>query len=188
MIATRRETYAIAARQREAGFTLPELMVAIVILGIIMVPLSSAIIVGLLTTGEAHSRLAETQNSVLMSAFWASDVQSADGTVATGGTPACTNAGTNLATVVTFRWADDVSPTNAASYVVRSNGTANYLVRFFCRGGTLISQGTVAPEIGPSNPTIACTPTCDRPSRVAISIPTPKGETFTLNGTRRSTS
>jgi prepilin-type N-terminal cleavage/methylation domain-containing protein len=175
-------------RGGDAGFTLPELMVAIVILGLIIVPISSAFIVGLLTTGEAHSRLAETQTTVLMSAFWAGDVQSADGTVTTGGSPACTNAGTNLATVATFRWADDISPTNAASYVVRSNTDSRYLVRFYCRGGSLVSQGTVAPELGAADPTVACTPTCNKPTRVTITMTTPKGATFTLNGTRRSTS
>jgi prepilin-type N-terminal cleavage/methylation domain-containing protein len=172
----------------ESGFTLPELMVAIVILGIIIVPLTSAIIVGLLTTSDAQTRLTESQNAVISSAFWAGDVQSADGTVATNGGPPCGD-GTGVITVAKFGWADDISPSNVAYYFIKTSAAANVLYRRFCRGSTQISQGTIAPELTTaSNPAVVCTPSCVKPTSVRVTMTTPKGFTFSLNGTRRSTS
>jgi prepilin-type N-terminal cleavage/methylation domain-containing protein len=169
----------------DSGFTLPELMVAIVILGIIVVPITSAIIVGLLTTGDAQTRLAETQSALLTSAFWAGDVQSADGTVRTTGGPSC-GSGSHVAS---FTWTEASGTSYAASYVVRTDSSGvRTLRRNFCRNGVQVTSGTVAPELGAANPQVTCTPSCAKPTSVSITMTTPQGFAFTLNGTRRSTS
>src|SRR4051794_23869428 len=116
-------------RRSEAGITLIELMIAVTLLGIIIVPLTTAMVTGLISTGEAASRLSESRSPLFASAYFADDAQSSDvNGVTVGGAAAC-GGGTN---VVTFSWNETNAGTNAqyaASYVT-TNGK---LVRNFCK-------------------------------------------------------
>jgi prepilin-type N-terminal cleavage/methylation domain-containing protein len=60
----------------EGGFTLIELLVAIIVLGIIAVPLSAVVINYLLNTARTSSRLDETSDEQIATAYWQQDVAS----------------------------------------------------------------------------------------------------------------
>lgn len=201
-------------KSSDDGFTLIELLVAIVILGIILVPLTGAIMAGLFTTRDTGRRLAETVSAVFTSSFWAADVQSAT-EILPGGTACGTTTGTN---VVTFTWANDaVSPqaVRRASYVAENVtvfGEATVrLVRISCPPAGDQTRIVVAPTLR-EVPTLEClneagaaVATCTQPlnpllgptriKNVNMKLATPgkylKGGTrpleFSVTGTRRST-
>lgn len=72
--------------RREDGFTLPELLVVIVIVGLIAAPLASAIFVGFHDTGNIVDRFSKNHDLNMLSSFLDTDVQSAQGVYTTGTT------------------------------------------------------------------------------------------------------
>jgi prepilin-type N-terminal cleavage/methylation domain-containing protein len=143
----------------DAGFTLVELLLAIVVLGIIAVPLGDALISFFRNTTATSDRLAESHDAQISSAYFAQDVQSIGvrdwsnpagpykiGTsvetinaAPKGGTFPC-GLSTDANAVVRMAWDD---PTGAStrrtvivSYVVRQVGTEKQLHRMRCDDGT----------------------------------------------------
>ena len=76
------------SRDREAGFTLIELTVAIAILGIVMSAITGAMLLALKSTTEANAALAESGDVQLAAAFFPNDVAGAN-TMTSTGTPKC---------------------------------------------------------------------------------------------------
>ena len=64
-------------RREESGFTLAELLIAIVISAVIIGPITGAIIVGLRTTGAASTRLSQTRDIELVQGVLPRDMFSA---------------------------------------------------------------------------------------------------------------
>lgn len=166
----------------ERGFTLPELMMAIAVLGIIVAPLTASIVVGLRTTTDAEQRLVEARGEQLTAAYFPSDVASSDTIVPNDPNPC---GGTGPAVVVSFDWADDHSPTNEVSYVVPAGKTDMY--RKSCQGGVVQSTNLLASGIA-SAPTVTCTPNADCTSATSatITVTGQSGWQYTVSGTRRS--
>ncbi|MGH8985697.1 MAG: PulJ/GspJ family protein [Acidimicrobiia bacterium] len=73
----------------DAGFTLVELLLAIAILGIVIVPLTGGIIVGLRTMDQTSHRYAASNDAQVLSRYLPPDVQSAN-TGNTSSLSACT--------------------------------------------------------------------------------------------------
>jgi prepilin-type N-terminal cleavage/methylation domain-containing protein len=169
----------------DAGFTLVELLVAIAILGIIIVPLAETIIVGLRTTTGAQQRLTESRGVLISAAFFANDVQSADPTGLTVGSSARCGAGN---AVVTMQWANDVSNSNIAAYVIATDPSGTLLLqRRFCQNGTLLNTVTVAPDLAAVPPTVTCSPGCGSPRTLTMTVTERTGYSYRVQGTRRST-
>lgn len=167
----------------ERGFTLAELLVAVSILGVIMVPLCGSIIVGLRTTSDSQQRLMEARGAQLTANYFPFDVASATKIVPRDPTPC---GGTGPAVVASFEWADDRSLTNEVTYAVPA-GTTD-MVRMFCQGGSLVSKNLLASGLS-GTPTIACAPTaaCDATFKSAtITVKGTSGWQYTVTGTRRS--
>jgi prepilin-type N-terminal cleavage/methylation domain-containing protein len=166
----------------EHGFTLVELMVAVTVLGIIIVPLATSIIVGLRTTGDAQQRILEARGSQLTAAYFPFDVASSDTIVPNDANPC---GGTGPAVVASFDWADDRSPTNEVSYVVPAGGTDMY--RKVCQGGTVKSTNLLASGIA-GTPTLTCTPNadCTGATGATITVSGKSGWQYSVSGTRRS--
>jgi prepilin-type N-terminal cleavage/methylation domain-containing protein len=180
----------------DAGVTLIELMIAIVILGLIMVPLTGAIITGLRTTTESQKRLSESRSPLFTSAYFADDAQSADvNGITIGGSPVCEpGSGTN---VVSFAW-NESGTQYSSSYVISGAGANTVLKRSYCRDGapeTIVAAPVLGDNLtcldGTQQPVCAsvANDATGHPRIVTLTATTPNNENgfFTLTATRRAT-
>jgi prepilin-type N-terminal cleavage/methylation domain-containing protein len=172
------------------GFTLVELLLAIAVTGIILGPLTAAVIVGFSASSEATGRLAESHDAQLATVYFTGDVQSAEAVQP----PESCVTGTPL---VAFRWEEgDTSPVvKVASYEVATDPVSGEqrLLRHVCTtpGGT---RSTVVAHELSTDPTKAPTASCDGgpcgaasdPRDVRLQVTAASGYAFELRGTRRT--
>jgi prepilin-type N-terminal cleavage/methylation domain-containing protein len=139
-------------RRGDQGFTLPELLVAITILGIIMVAIGSMIVTSFRTTATVGDRLSASRGPKMVSRYWGPDVESAEEVATTG------QCGTGSNIVATFAWrlnADVLSRQDAAPddppppvRIVtwwEQAGTRERLIRASCTGGD-VSDTIAVPD------------------------------------------
>lgn len=168
------------------GFTLPELLVAVVILGVISSALTGAIITGLNVTDGTSARVKESTDAQLASAFFAWDVQSST-TVATALHPDCAVAA-GASPIVSFSWEDPAEPAvpRVAVWFTQTVDGERHLSRRFCEGGSGTTV-TVSRALGPDGPVLTCSGGCSgTPVRVEMAVTELSGYAFRLTGTRRS--
>lgn len=200
-------------RRRDGGFTLVELLVAVVIIGIISLPLGNVLVSYFRNTDATTARLNESHDAQIAAAYWAQDVagmgtrstttpydfvQSIDNptyTCAPGvGTP-----------IVRFISDDYPSGPGTATqvrvaYVVETVSGQTQLHRIRCVGSSVpTSDAVLAHDLNPATPpSVTCSTTCTAspaiPSTVSLtlSIKDPKDTnstayTVVLNGQRRQT-
>lgn len=153
-------------KRSEAGFTLIEMLVAIVIMGVISVPLGNVMISYLRNTATTGARIGESRDAQISSAYWAQDVSSIgvrggyDSAAKTF--PLLQSVNTSYpctlpvgsATLVILAWdqtdaAGAVTPVRVA-YVTRAGGTE--LFRQQCTGSTPDAGAVLAHELDPATP------------------------------------
>src|SRR5262245_45145122 len=112
------------ARMRdEDGFTLPELMIGMVIMSLLIVAIAGALIVSLKTTGSTEQRLHESQDVLITSSYLANDIQSAGGRPGDVDAPtATTNCSGSFTTLVTLTYASAAHPAAVYKCGTASNG------------------------------------------------------------------
>jgi prepilin-type N-terminal cleavage/methylation domain-containing protein len=173
------------------GFTLVELLIAIVIIAVITVPLSGVVIGYLRNTDATTARLLASHDVQIVSAYWAQDVasigtrgpaptytlaQSVETNVAyNSGLYPCGAAGTPAA-VARLAW-DDFSGAGPATVVrvayVVENTTELHRLR--CNGSaTVVSDVMLAHDL-------ATAPTCSGPSGVSCTSAPAVPTQMTLN-------
>jgi prepilin-type N-terminal cleavage/methylation domain-containing protein len=203
-----------SAVRDDRGLTLVELIVAIAILGIIVVPLGAAAIGFLRHSDGVGRRMAESHDVQIAAAYFARDVQSVGirdwtahpyplqqsielGVAANAGLYPC-GAGTE-ATLVRLAWDDpDTAPqVTRVAYVVSTVGTERRLRRLLCVGSaTPISDIVLAHHVD-GTPSVACSTSCTaapavpRSVTMTLSVRDPAGGgsplTVILSGQRRQT-
>jgi prepilin-type N-terminal cleavage/methylation domain-containing protein len=177
-------------RRGADGFTLVELLVAIVILGIITVPLSSVVIGFFRSADATTARLIESHDVQIATAYWAQDVASIgthsttspfalNQSVETGvaynaGLYQCGAAGTPNA-IVRLAWDDSSGPGTTlvrVAYVVQTFSGQTELHRLRCNGSAVVvSDVTVAHDLDPSTPPVlVCSTTCTASPAVPRSV------------------
>jgi prepilin-type N-terminal cleavage/methylation domain-containing protein len=186
-------------RRSDNGFTLIELLVAVVIIGIISIPLGNTMIGIIRNTDATQQRMALSHDAQISTAYFAQDVatlgtrdSTAPGSpmkpsvqlnVAYNAGPTCGSAGTPAA-VVRFL-ADDydtsVSPpalrTAVVAYIVVTSGTERQLHRLKCLGSsTPASDVVLAHNLDSSGPSVSC----DQPV-VCDGTPVPNKVTLTFS-------
>jgi prepilin-type N-terminal cleavage/methylation domain-containing protein len=128
----------------ESGFTLPELLVAITILGIIMVAIGAMITTSFRTSETVSAELQGSRGPKVVSRYWVPDVEQAD-TVTKGGI-GCVREGSRIATIVSHVFpsafdpgadpGDTAGQDRTIAWSVVTNGPRIQLVRDVCDGAT----------------------------------------------------
>jgi prepilin-type N-terminal cleavage/methylation domain-containing protein len=155
-------------RQRpEIGFTLAELLVVTVILGIILFPLTESVILGLKTTTATANRVSGSLAAETIGSFFFGDVHSATSVATTATGCATADAGVFLH----LGWKDQGTATDV-SYALDPQGGGQDLVRLKCAdGGTAESRVLGHFNFDPAV-VVTCSPTCTAPTSVILSIRT----------------
>jgi prepilin-type N-terminal cleavage/methylation domain-containing protein len=126
------------AGRDEAGFTLPEVLITVVVTSIVVMCLSSSFVVGARTTVQANTRLRESHDAQMLATYFPADVASAK-TVSTtsmaGST--CPIPGSP---VVLFTWTE--SGVRKDAFYGRS-ADASQLVRQYCENNVAKTKVTV---------------------------------------------
>jgi prepilin-type N-terminal cleavage/methylation domain-containing protein len=146
------------ARMRdEDGFTLPELMVGMVVMSLLIVAIAGALIVSLKTTGSTEQRLHESQGVLITSSYLANDVESASDVTIPSATADCSSVFTTLATFTYSIPKSSPSPPPPATALYRcgtaSNGETQVTRTFTARNGTSTTAilahfaGTARPNV-----------------------------------------
>jgi prepilin-type N-terminal cleavage/methylation domain-containing protein len=170
---------AVRRRRDDRGVTLIEVLVAISILTVIMVPLGNALISFFRNTDATSGRLSESHDAQIAAAYFAQDVQSLGRRDwgATGfalqqsievnvgsadGPYPCAPGTPNAA--IRFLWDDTIAGVVRVSYVVQTVGTERQLRRITCIGSSAISSDLVLAHnldpgaaVGPP----VCSTSCD---------------------------
>ncbi|HZU78663.1 MAG TPA: hypothetical protein VE991_02000 [Acidimicrobiales bacterium] len=195
----------------DAGFTLVEVVVALVLVMLIMGPIVAAIIVGLNTTGAASTRLSQSDDRQLLEIWLPRDVAGTQhllpGTTTPGATAnvalsasncAVTQgaqpAGTTAALVlqgngVTVTTNNGLTSTSTylyeADYVLVSSGSSKRLVRYYCNPSTSTSMSMiVAYGLTSATGTAPASPTA--PATISLAVTDTAGNTATIQGLERS--
>jgi prepilin-type N-terminal cleavage/methylation domain-containing protein len=113
-------------RRDDAGFTLVELLVVIVILGIITPVLTESVILALRTTDGTAASISHSVASSALGSSFSRDVQSAD-QVSTSDTSCAASP-----VLISLSWTDQGSLKTASYALEPATGTEQDVVRWFC--------------------------------------------------------
>ena len=187
---------------RDDGFTLPELLVSIVIAALIIGIAGNALITGFKTNDATSQRLSESHDAQVAASTFDRDVQSSD-TVSTSDADAVCNlalGGGGYALTLSMQWTE-VTPTGApgtnyiADYLVQTRaGRQPALHRRLCNnsGGPMALQRDVILSdnlANASSAALSCVPAgCpSKPQTVSLQVTEKSGYVFVMNARRRPT-
>lgn len=200
---------------RDGGFTLVELLITVVILGVITIPLGNLVIEYFLTTAKTQARLHESHDSQTTAAYFSQDaasigvrnqttqaLQQSVWTTSIGSAPFACSSG--ITPFVAFAW-DEFNSAGAKTTIVVEYGTRvqnvggqsqTQLVRLHCSGSATPDAVNVLAHDLTAAPTVACSTDCNGTSPPAtvtmnLSVKDPDNSgaayTFGVSGQRRQT-
>ena len=177
----------------EHGFTLVELLMAIVLSGIILAPLAAGVLVGLRTTEETSNRLSGSNDAQLLAAWLTPDLQSTGnqaGDVVVA--PAANTECSGVSNLLRLRWRETpgaTTTTYVAAYAIVAGADGRwFLTRFFCVNGGAATTHVVGRNLASS--TAATVATAGQKVTMTVTEATkptnPTPYTFTVAGNRRT--
>lgn len=169
----------------DAGFTLLELVIAIVIMGVITIPLANFVIAYFQNYTQTEARFSESHDVQIASAYFSQDVSNLgvrssytstafQQSVWTTGFPAAFCGQSTGTALLLIKWSDPVDYTQVHSVAyVANSGT---LRRVYCAVGTTNTSVTtmvhnlVYPDSGNTSP-VTCSPDCSgAPTSVTLTL------------------
>jgi len=178
---------------QDRGVTLVELMVSITILGIIVVPLTEAFIVGLRTTAEASTSLANSHDTQLVDYYLRRDSSGATAQVGLTTAGACSGAAV-ASPVLELSWQQAPVYTSTtltsglpqfgtgASYVADYVASGPKLYRYYCVGGGAAQVTTVAYNLSTTTAPVVTSTSCgsaSSPGCVSVTLTDNTGRQYT---------
>jgi prepilin-type N-terminal cleavage/methylation domain-containing protein len=173
----------VLSRRSDAGFTLVELLIVVVLLGVVIAPAATALVTSIRTTDATTARLELSHDAQQSAAFFAQDVATTglrdySGQIANGAVPfspsvqldASFNAdgqvcGTAATPVSVLRLLSDDWDTSTPAATRRTVVVAYYLTgtelhRLRCLGSATVSDAVVAHHVEPGSIKVTCSSTC----------------------------
>jgi prepilin-type N-terminal cleavage/methylation domain-containing protein len=142
-------------RSDQSGFTLPELLIAIVISGIIVGALASAFGVSARAMTASHQRLDESHDAQQASAYFVADAANASyfsaTTVPSPAMASCPAFGAS--TVAVFEWTEAGIRKDA---LYGTAGTPMQLLRRYCESGVQQYEVSLVKNVGSPAPAVTC--------------------------------
>ena len=167
---------------KQDGFTLPELLISMVILGIIVGAVSMAMIAGLNTEKEQQQRLLESHDAELVATFLPSDLQSASSVVAA---PVANTECSGVTNLLRLRWTEQFTTTGSTNTFVAAYAiSGSSLIRYFCTNGGSAEQLVVARNL--ANPCGGGCAATVSGRRVSLQLTAASGYTYAVTGTGRT--
>lgn len=177
----------------EGGFTLVEMLMAIVVMGIIMGPLTAGVIVGLRTTDETANRLNGSNDAQILSVWLPPDIQSTGNQVGdVVYSPTVNTECSNVSNRLRLKWRETQGSTTTsyvvAYAVVAGTGGGWTLVRYQCINGAAATTHLVSRNLASSTATtVTASGTKVTMTVTEKATPTdPTSYTFTVSGNRRT--
>jgi prepilin-type N-terminal cleavage/methylation domain-containing protein len=169
--------------QQERGFTLVELIIGMVIVGLLVSAIGSALVVSLRTTDVTTARFNESHDAQITSAYLANDVQSAASVTQPPASANCSGSGS----LVGFNYSS--SGNDWACYYWGTSGSQTQVTRAY--NGRTVVVAHFARTGTP--PTVTCSPSAcsaspSSPDQVSIVFTEASGFSYTLVGSKRLSS
>jgi hypothetical protein len=177
----------IARANDEHGMTVAELMVAVMLTAVVMIPLASGIFLALRTSQTSEGRIEESSSANVLASYFGTDVQNAVsvGVNVNEATGACGGAAMNVGLLLTTQ-----TDQSSIAYYRGSGANGTDLYRRTCTGGSVTSTVRVLHNLS-SAPNFACAPSCDSNWQSVTATVTQQkaldagGYATTVSGTRR---
>ncbi|MGW5714818.1 prepilin-type N-terminal cleavage/methylation domain-containing protein [Amycolatopsis sp. NPDC003865] len=171
------------SRRPDAGFTLVELLIVVVLLGVVVAPAATAVVTSIRTSDATSARLELSHDAQQSAAFFAQDVAATglrdySGEIAGGTVPFTPSVqldaaydaggqvcGTAATPVSLLRLLSDDWDTSAPAATRRTAVVAYYLTgtelhRLRCLGSAPVADSVVAHHVRPGSAAVTCSSTC----------------------------
>ena len=148
-----------AARKRlqgQAGFTLPELLLVVVISGLILSVIAGAFLVSAKTTSVAGTRLDESRDAQMVAAYFNADLANSNFFSRTNRAPWSDCSLTGITEpIAMIGWKEGVTEKDAFYFRPTSN---KELRRRYCENGVTVSDIPLAQNLAATPPEVTCRP------------------------------
>ena len=175
-------------RRDEGGFTLIEMLVVVVILGVIVGAIANVFLVSFRTTGATDDRIAQSHDAQLLSFWILTDLQSTTQSAITTSTTAatgCSGSPSDANNVLRLGWTDLTSNTTyAADYRAEQVSGTWTLERYYCVAGQAPSSFAVVHNL--ASPTSAAAAVTGSTVTVSVTTNTAGNRPFTFSVTGKS--